>query len=92
LKRADEEWNSPLLRRVEFASSARNFLPPLQNPEVASHFLVGKAKGQGRELTSAEVEALSGGKLNEKLNEKLINILTRFEEEYKALGGRGGRY
>jgi hypothetical protein len=80
------------MKNSKSASSARNFLPPLQNPEVASRFLVGKTKGQGRELTSAEVEALGGGKLNEKLNEKLISILIRFEEEYKALGGRGGRY
>jgi hypothetical protein len=78
--------------KIESASSARNFLPPLDDPEFASRFLVGKAKGQGRELTSAEVEELGGGKLKEKLNEKLISILTRFEEEYKALGGRGGKY
>ena len=80
-----------LLAAASSSSSARNFLPPLQNSEVASRFLVGKAKGQGRELTSAEVEALGGGKLNEKLNEKLISILIRFEEDYKALGDRGGR-
>ena len=65
----------------------KDFLPynlRADDPNVRSRFLIGRAAGQGKELTTAEIEGAGFARATQKLNDALTKTLESAAEAYKS--------
>jgi len=69
------------------ACAPKDFLPynfRADDPNVRSRFLIGRAAGQGKELTTAEIEGAGFARATQKLNDALTKTLESAAEAYKS--------